>query len=133
MADKVLILCPHNAAKSVASAALLRREAAGRGRKLEIVTAGTDPDDEVLGLVADFLAAEDLPPAGTPRHVTADDLATADLVINIGCDHAELPTRSDPGGGPEIRDWDVPDFSSDPDAAFADIVRRVNALADELS
>jgi len=126
MTTRVIFLCPHNAAKSVASAAFLARDATSRGLEVEITTAGTDPDAEVLPIVRAHLEEKGLPVGGPPRMVTAEDLSAADHIINIGCPHDALPTDQ------TITDWAIPNFSDDPVVAFAAITSHVEALADEL-
>ena len=125
--QSVLILCPHNAAKSVFAAAYASRLAASRGHQLAIGTGGTDPDPDLLPVVRTRLE-DDAYEIGVepPRRVTADDLKAAEIIVNIGCDHDELPTSK------PIRDWKIPNFSDDPAAAFAALEQQVEALIDEL-
>lgn len=123
----VLFLCPHNAAKSVAAAAFLAREAASRQLHVTIKTAGTEPDADVLPLVRDRLTADGYVVDDSPKMVTAAHLSSADVIINMGCDHADLQATT------PITDWTVPNFSDDPAAAFAAIDRNVVALVDELA
>jgi len=105
----------------------MHRDAAARGLDVEITTAGTDPDAEVLPIVRAHLEENDLPAGGTPRMVTAADLDAANHIINIGCPHELLPTEQ------SITDWSIPNFSDDPVVAFAAIASHVEALADELA
>lgn len=127
MATRIIFLCPHNAAKSVFAAASLTREAAERGLDVKIATAGTDPDPGILPIVRARLEAESLPiDEGPPRTVTEEDLSAADVIVNIGCSHDELPTS-----GP-LREWHIPNFSDDPEAAFTALRHRVTDLAVEL-
>lgn len=126
MPIKVLFLCPHAAAKSVAAAALLRREAVARDLDLEIDNAGTDPDTEVAPVVRARLESERLSIGGAPRLVSATDLDAADVIINIGCGSRDLPTSR------ALKEWQIPDFSADPEAAFAALQTRVADLAAEL-
>jgi arsenate reductase (thioredoxin) len=44
---RVPFVCLHGAAKSVVAAEHLRRLAAARGVRLEVATAGIEPDDEI--------------------------------------------------------------------------------------
>lgn len=112
---KLLFLCPHNAAKSVVAAALVARQAEERGINVEIATAGTDPDDAVMPIVRDRLEQQGMVEFQPPRLVTTADLSEADLVINMGCELSGLPTPA------RVEEWAIPNFSSDPDAAFAAI------------
>lgn len=130
MTTRILFLCPHNAAKSVAAAALLARTAEGRGLEVAIDTAGTHPDDEVLPLVRRRLEADEFEVTSVPRRVSADDLIAAEIVVNIGCATADLPGASSIGD--RIVDWSIPDFSDDPEAAFEALADHVQRLAADL-
>ena len=44
-------------------------------------------------------------------------------VVNIGCDHDDLPTPK------ALTEWHIPDFSVDPEAAFTALENRVTDLA----
>ena len=112
MTTKLLFLCPHNAAKSVAAAAYVSRLGEQAGLSLSASTAGTHPDAEVLGLVRDQLESEGFLVDSVPRTVRASDLEEADHIINIGCSYDELPTSK------TVIDWEIPNFSDDPDSAF---------------
>lgn len=118
----VLILCPHNAAKSVTAAAYLSGLAADSGADIAVDTAGTDPDPEVLPLVRDQLESDGYLVESVPRLVTAHDLAQADVIINIGCPRSELDTTKN------VIDWGIPNFSEDPSAAFGELSDHASAL-----
>lgn len=127
MTTKIIFLCPHAAAKSVTAVAFLTREAAARGLELDVTNAGTEPDPGILPIVRARLESGALHIEEPPRKVTARDLSSADLIVNIGCDPDELPTSK------PIHDWTIPDFSDDPDAAFAALENHVNDLATKLA
>ena len=127
MTIKLLVLCPHNAAKSVAGAAFLTRSAELRGIDLVVATAGTDPDADILPIVWKRLEADGHAIDEAPTMVTEEMLADADVVINIGCSPTDLPTQR------QVRDWDVPNFSDDPTAAFAALEQAAVAMVAELS
>ena len=124
---KILFMCPHSAAKSVAAAGFMTREAAKRGLDVEVSNGGTDPDPEVAAGVRSHLEAEGLPVVDPPSYVTAEDLEQADVAVNIGCDLSHLAVSR------AVEDWVIPDFSDDVDAAFAAIKDHVGALADRLA
>lgn len=127
MTTSILFLCPHNAAKSVAAAAFTQSEAQRVGVAVSTDTAGTDPDSEMLPIVAQRLAADGHDIAHTPRMVSAHDLDTADIIINIGCnldEHATLST---------VRAWSIPNFSDDASVAFAALESHVQTLVAELA
>lgn len=127
MTTNILIMCPHNAAKSVAAAAYLSRIVEQRSLDVTIPTAGTDPDDEVLPIVREQLERDGYPTAHTPRMFEPADLHEADRIINIGCARQALVTDT------PITDWGIPNFSEDPSAAFAALAEHVEALANRLS
>jgi len=127
MTTKIIFLCPHNAAKSVTAAAFLQREATQQGLDVEITTAGTNPDPDIAPLVRTRLEAQGLTIDEPPTQVSTSDLSNADLIINIGCPHDQLPTAN------PIQDWLVPDFSADPQAAFDAIEAHVSELSAQIS
>jgi protein-tyrosine-phosphatase len=124
---RVLFLCPHGAAKSVAAAAFLSLAAARRGFAVVVDNAGTHPDPEINPIVLARLESDRLPNPGVPRLVTGRDLRAADRIISIGCDLGDLATDR------HVEVWSVPDFSVDPGAAFAAIERQVDALVADLA
>ena len=126
----VLFMCPHGAAKSVLASAYFQRAARERGLNVRVISAGTDPDEQVAPVVAKHLKANGYEvPIVQPRRATADDMAQADVVISIGCDLKDLPA---PRGA--IQTWDdVPPPSEDFAAADAKIKERVMQLIDELA
>jgi protein-tyrosine-phosphatase len=128
-AGKVLFICPHGAAKSVLASAYFQRIAKERGLNVQVDFAGTEPDSAVAPKVVQRLKARGYPPpTNQPRRVTAEDLASADLVISLGCDLTGLP----PAAG-AFRRWDdVPPPSEDFDKADEAILRRVGELVEEL-
>jgi protein-tyrosine-phosphatase len=127
MTTSVLFLCPHSAAKSVASATFLRDRAARRGLDVEVSNAGTDPDDIVLPIVRERLEGDGLEVRSVPHVVTAEELAGADIIVNIGCAHDDLPTTK------SLVEWEIPNFSDDPAVAFATIEAHVDAMVDALA
>lgn len=125
----VLFMCPHGAAKSVLASAYFQRLAKERGLNVRVVSAGTKPDEQVAPAVANHLTKNGYQvPIKKPQRVTADEVATADVVISIGCDLKGLPT---PRG--TLLKWDdVPAPSEDVARADEEIRKRVIALVDEL-
>ena len=61
-------------------------------------------------------------PIAKPRAATAADMSGADIIISIGCDLSKLPS---PKG--VVKNWAVPDFSADFNAAEQAIRHQVNA------
>jgi arsenate reductase (thioredoxin) len=125
----VLFMCPHGAAKSVLAAAYFERAAKERGLNVRVERAGTDPDPEIAPAVAAHLKKGGYEvPAAKPRRATGADMATADVVISIGCDLKGLPAPK----GTLIRWDDVPAPSEDFKAADERIRERVVQLVHEL-
>jgi protein-tyrosine-phosphatase len=126
----VLFMCPHGAAKSVLASAYFARAARERGLNVRVISAGTEPDEQVAPAVAAHLRKHGYPvPAAKPRRATTQDFAEADVVISIGCDVKDLPA-----GNAALRDWsDVPDLSAGFSAADDKIREKVLQLVDELA
>lgn len=112
------------------------REEGRRGLDdVELVTGGTDPAD---GLHENVIAVMrevgiDLSDR-TPRAVTADELADADVVVTMGCSAEGVCPATWRG---DARDWDLDDPHGTPVEATReirdDVERRVDALLDELA
>ena len=82
---RVLFLCPHHAAKSVIAAAYFDRLARTRGWPGEPTRPAPSPPTRPAPTVVAALRAEGIDVSGhRPRHVTREDLATADTVILVG-------------------------------------------------
>ena len=126
---RVLFMCPHGAAKSVLASAYFARMAKERGLNVLVDFAGTEPDAEVAPKVVEHLKKQGYSISQrSPRRATPSDLASADLVISLGCDVTGLSPRTG-----TLRNWDdVPAPSADFDAAAAAIRQRVTALVEEL-
>jgi len=123
---RILFLCPHGAAKSVAAAAMVHEKASRKGLNVVVSNAGTDPDPGLNPIVVAYLTESGMPVPEGPRHVTGEDTANAHLVVNIGCDHTDIPVF-----GPMI-EWNIPDFSDNPDAAFAALQVESDSLVASL-
>ena len=127
MTTRVLFLCPHGAGKSILAATYFRAAAVRIGLDADASTAGTDPDDIVMANVRGVLEGQGFEVAALPpRLVTSDELRSADVVVNIGCEPATLPVDR------PITEWDVPLLSRDFDGAVCEIRRRCELLASEM-
>ena len=125
----VLFMCPHGAAKSLMASAYFQKLAKERGLNVRVDSAGTDPDQELSkGVVARLRKDGYAIPIDKPRAATAADMQRADIVISMGCDLSKLPA---PKGA--VRQWNVPDFSANFDAAEQSIRDQVIKLVDELA
>ncbi|HEX8027815.1 MAG TPA: low molecular weight phosphatase family protein [Vicinamibacterales bacterium] len=124
----VLFMCPHGAAKSVMASAYFQKLAKERGLNVKVDAAGTEPEPEVSKGVASHLQKNGYAiPIEKPRAATSSDMKNADVVISMGCDLSKLPV---PNG--QLKQWDVPDFSANFDAAEQAIREQVTQLVDEL-
>ena len=127
-APTVLFMCPHGAAKSVMASAYFQKLASERGLNVRVDAAGTDPEPELSkGVVARLQRDGVAIPVDKPRAADAADMKRADIVISMGCDLSKLPA---PSG--QLRNWAVPDFSANFDAAEQSIRDQVTRLVDEL-
>ena len=127
MAQTILFLCPHSAAKSVIAAAYSQRLALRYGMDLSIDFAGTEPDEVLSPSVVARLLAEGIDVSHqVPRHVTDEDLERADWVFSMGCDiDAPLDTR--------VEHWDnVPSPSQDLDGTFQAIREHLDSFFEHL-
>ncbi len=127
---RVLFICPHGAAKSVLASSYFQQMAKDRGLNVQVDFAGMEPDPQLSPRAVERLNARGYaPPPGSPRKVTREDLASADLVISIGCNVDGLAT-----GSAKVRRWDdVPSPSDDFDRADEAILERVTQLVAELA
>jgi arsenate reductase len=127
--ERVLFLCPHNAAKSLLAATYFDRLARQRGLPFRADSAGTEPAAVPAPAVVTALQAEDVDVSGyRPRHVEPRDLEGAHRVISMGCDLTDVGLPSE-----QVERWDeVPPVSEDLDTAYAAIRRRVEALIADL-
>ena len=126
----ILFLCPRGAAKSVLASAYFARAARARGLNVRVESAGTEPDPRIAPAVAAHLAANGYTvPTGRPRRVTDADLATADVLVSIGCDLRGLR----PPNGMLVTWNEVPALSEDFARADESIRKRVSQLVEELA
>ena len=116
---KLAFVCVRNAGRSQMATAFAEREAERRDLDVEVVTGGTDPADEVHGVVADVMQEVDSDiRERSPREVTADDLSESDYVVTMGCSAEDVCPATFVG---ENRDWDL----DDPDGATPEEARRI--------
>jgi len=126
---RVLFVCLHNAGRSQMSEALFARAAKGRH---DAASAGTTPAERVHPEVVDAMRELDIDLSDrTPRRLTTEMAADADVVVTMGCgdDCPYVP-------GTRYLEWDLPDPQGRaPDEVRAvrdEIARRVETLAAEL-
>ena len=133
---RVAFVCVQNAGRSQMAHALAERERARRGAedRIEFLTGGTDPADEVHPVVVEAMdeVGIDLSEE-TPREIAPEEIETCDAVITMGCSAEDVCPATWRG---DSRDWDLDDpHGKDLDAVRAirdDVESRVRALFDEL-
>jgi arsenate reductase len=82
----VLFVCVHNAGRSQMAAGYLRELAGGR---LEVLSAGSEPKDQINPVAIEAMAEEGIDIAGnTPKILTVDAVKESDVVITMGCGDA---------------------------------------------
>ena len=125
----VLFVCLHGAAKSVVAAQYLNRLARAAGRDIEATSAGLEPDEAIPDHVVRSLADDGFDVSGwIPRPVTEAELASADVVISLGCAlDLGAPT-------PPVVNWDdVPAVSDGYGPARDAIIERLRTFLAEMS
>jgi arsenate reductase len=126
---RVLFVCLHNAGRSQMSQALFERAAEGRH---EAASAGTAPAERVHPEVVDAMRELDVDVSDrTPRRLTTEMAAAADVVVTMGCGD-DCPYVA----GTRYLEWDLPDPQGrSPDEVRAirdEIAGRVETLVAEL-
>ena len=126
---EILVVCTHNAGRSVAARVLLAPH--GRGR-VTVRSAGSAPGDHINPAVAQLLTERGLDVSKEfPKPLTADAARTADVIITMGCGDA-CPVFP----GTRYLDWELRDPAGLPVEQVRPIVeeieRRSLALLDEL-
>ena len=114
----ILCLCVHNAGRSQMAAAFARALAGGR---IEVLTGGSDPAEEVHATVAAAMAERGIDLSRErPRRFSEADLARADVIVTMGCGES-CPVV--PGKG--YVDWNLPDPAGE-------ALDRVREIRDEI-
>jgi protein-tyrosine-phosphatase len=116
MSDKptVLFVCVHNAGRSQMAAGFLRALA---GDRVEVLSSGSAPKDEINPVAVAAMAEADIDIAGSiPKVLTVDAVKEADVVITMGCGDA-CPIFP----GKRYEDWEL----DDPAGQGIDAVRPI--------
>jgi protein-tyrosine-phosphatase len=126
---EILVMCTHNAGRSVAARVLLDHY--GRGR-LVVRSAGSAPGDVINPVVAQILADRGLDVSKEfPKPLTDEVARSADVIITMGCGDA-CPVYP----GKRYLDWDLADPTDKGIDEVVQIVdeidRRARDLVDEL-
>ena len=125
---EILVVCTHNAGRSVAARVLLDHHG---GDRVHVRSAGSAPADEINPAVAAILGERGLDVSREfPKKLTDDAARAADIVITMGCGDA-CPVFP----GTRHLDWELTDpAGKDVDEVrpiVDDIERRVVALLAE--
>jgi arsenate reductase len=129
---KLGFVCVQNAGRSQMSAGFAKRERQERGLedKVEILTGGTHPADEVHPEVVEAMQEIGIDlSTQEPQEVSTDELNECDVVATMGCSTLELDADI------EVRDWALDDpHGQDMETVRAirdEIEQRVTDLFDE--
>ncbi|MDP9116553.1 MAG: arsenate reductase ArsC [Actinomycetota bacterium] len=110
----VLFVCVHNAGRSQMAAGWLKSLA---GERIEIWSAGSEPAEQVNPVAIEAMREVGIDiSAQTPKILTADSVARADIVITMGCGET-CPYFP----GKRYLDWEL----IDPAGQGIDVVREV--------
>ncbi len=117
---EILVVCTHNAGRSVAARVLLDHHGQGR---VTVRSAGSAPGDDVNPAVAEILTERGLDVSQEfPKPLTDEAARTADVIITMGCGDA-CPIFP----GKRYLDWDL----TDPAGKAVDEVRPIVAEIDQ--
>ncbi|MBW3646116.1 MAG: arsenate reductase ArsC [Actinobacteria bacterium] len=126
---EILVVCTHNAGRSVAARVLLDHYGQGR---VAVRSAGSAPGETINPAVAQILAERGLDVSKEfPKPLTDEAVRAADVVVTMGCGDAcpVFPAK-------RYLDWDLADPAGRPVEEVRPIVddidRRARALLDEL-
>lgn len=127
MTDKptVLFICVHNAGRSQMAAGYLEHLA---GNRIEVLSAGSAPTDEINPVAIQAMAEEGIDiTGGTPKLLTVDAVREADVVITMGCGDA-CPIFP----GKRYEDWELDDPAGQRLAAVRPIRDEIRARIERL-
>jgi len=120
----ILVACQRNAGRSQAAAALLQHYA---GQRVEVLSGGSQPADDVQPLVREVLAERGLVPLSRPQRFDAAMVQAADVVVTMGCGE-ECPYYP----GRSYLDWPVDDPHGQPLPVVRVIVDDIDARVRDL-
>ena len=129
-APTVLFVCVHNAGRSQMAAGWLRHLA---GDRVEVLSAGSEPRDQVNPVAVEAMAEVGIDIAGAqPRVLTTEAVRDSDVVVTMGCGDA-CPVFP----GNRYEDWELTDPAGrglDEVRPIRDEIRsRVEALVAEIA
>lgn len=115
---EILVVCTHNAGRSVAARVLLDHHAGGR---VTVRSAGSAPGDDINPAIAEALMERGLDVSKElPKALTDEAARAADIIITMGCGDA-CPVYP----GKRYLDWDLVDPAGKP-------VEEVRPIVDEI-
>lgn len=130
----VAFICVRNAGRSQMATAFAERETEDRGLDIDVITGGTEPAEEIHGVVADVMEEVGFDIRDRrPREITTDELEGTDYVVTMGCDGSDVCPGAFTG---DNRDWGLDDpgeASIEEAREIRDSIReRVSVLFDEI-
>ena len=125
----VLFVCVHNAGRSQMAAGFMRALSGGR---VEVLSAGSEPKNQINPVAVQVMAEEGIDIAGEqPKILTTEAVKESDVVITMGCGDT-CPIFP----GKRYEDWDLTDPAGRPVEEVRpirdDIKQRVQDLLAEL-
>lgn len=126
----VLFVCVHNAGRSQMAAGYMQALA---GDRVDVLSAGSEPKDQINPVAIQAMAEEGIDIAGTqPKVLTTEAVRDSDVVITMGCGDA-CPIFP----GKRYEDWELTDPAGrgieDVRPIRDDIRGRVEALLAEIA
>ena len=125
----VLFVCVHNAGRSQMAAGYLK---ALGGDRVEVLSAGSEPKDQINPVAIEAMAEEGIDIAGNvPKILTVEAVKESDVVITMGCGDA-CPIFP----GKRYEDWELADPAGQGIESVRpirdDIKRRIEVLLSEI-
>ncbi|WP_431219310.1 arsenate reductase ArsC [Leifsonia xyli] len=125
----VLFVCIHNAGRSQMAAGYMRELS---GNRVEVLSAGSEPKDQINPVAVQVMAEEGIDIAGEqPKILTTEAVKESDVVITMGCGDT-CPIFP----GKRYEDWELTDPAGRPVEEVRpirdDIKQRVQNLLAEL-
>jgi protein-tyrosine-phosphatase len=125
---RILFVCQFGSVRSPIARELLKRRAAERGISVAVQSRGITPEPHLSPELAATVEADKLDLASQPlRGLGQGDVDAADVVIHFDPLSAGLRVKN-------ARDWsDIGSMNANYPAARANLMRRIDALIDELA
>lgn len=129
--ERILFVCPHNAAKSIMAAGYFNSLAKERGLSARASSAGTHPIDQISTEVVALLRIDGIDVSyQKSKRLTQHDLTRADQVVSLGCEDI-ITSISDQS---KFESWDdVPPPAQDLPGTQKSIRGHVESLISRIS